>query len=779
MTMQDKNPVFDFENLAANDIEQILRKHHLALTLSEAKKIQTLLGRAPTLAECVLWSIQASEHCSYKSSRIHLKMLPTSAPNVILGPKEDAGVVAVATDAKGHRYGVVMSHESHNHPSQIVPYEGAATGVGGNVRDVCCMGAEVIAVAEGLRFGDLNHPKTHQIDQGVVAGIAGYANPLGVPNLAGDVYYDSAYQENCLVTVVTLGLLCENKLIHSYAPKKAAGYELILVGKPTDHSGFGGASFASLMLNEDEVEQNKGAVQEPNAFLGRHLLKSHYALFKKLAAQNLLNQVGFKDLGAGGIACASVELADGAGYGAEVYLDHVPLAFTGLLPQVILCAETQERYMWVVPPHLTAMILHHYNEEFQLPRVSPGAQASVVGKIRNDGRYIVKYHDLTLVDAKAHDITQGIVYDRPHQPKPKPIELPIKLPPHELKETLLKLIAHDNLASCRSIYECYDKQVQGRTVLERGMAAAGVMTPFNSDEYPPEIRATAIALGLAQNPRYGKLNAYYTAYHAVTSSMRKIAAVGATPAAITDCLCFGNPERPEVMQEIIDAIAGISDACRDIPLYQDQRSPTPVISGNVSLYNETNHEAIPASPMVSCLGVIENVDTMLTPAFKQVNSTLIRLGKYSKNLGGSLYYSLFNLLGSMLPVQNAEAIRAEIYALCELSRQKLILAAEVIDKGGLAYSLMTMSIAGRRGFQLTLETDQPEIMLLSEAGGFVLEVAAHQLAAVIAILTTRQVDYTLIGTTVAEPVLSFARETQITLGEIDSLYSESLRIRRT
>lgn len=777
LTMQDKNPTFDFANLADTDIQTILKNHQLALTLTEARKIQALLGRAPTLAECVLWSIQGSEHCSYKSTRIHLKMLPTSAPNVILGPKEDAGVVEVARDQAGHRYGVVMSHESHNHPSQIVPYEGAATGVGGNVRDVCCMGAEVIAVADGLRFGNLDHPKTHWIDQGVVAGIAGYGNPIGVPNLSGDVYYDSAYQDNCLVTVVTLGLVREDKLIHSYAPEQAEGYELILVGKPTDHSGFGGASFASLTLNEEEMEQNKGAVQEPNAFLGRHLLKSHYALFKKLSTENLLNQVGFKDLGAGGIACASVELADGAGYGAEVYLENVHVAFENMPPQVILCAETQERYMWVVPPHLSPMILQHYNEEFQLPRVSPGAKASVVGKIRKDGRYIVKYQDLTLIDAKAHDITQGIVYDRPHQAQQKSEPTTVHLPPHMLKEALLKLIAHDNLASRRSIYECYDKQVQGRTVLERGIAAAGVMAPFNSEDYPPEIRNTGIALALAQNPRYGKLDAYYTAYHAATSVMRKVAVVGAKPAAITDCLCFGNPERPEIMQEIIDAIRGISDACRDIPLYDYPNSPTPVISGNVSLYNETENESIPASPMISCLGALENTDFVLTPALKQADSALIRLGKASDHLGGSLYYSLFNELGSALPPLEAKAIRAEITVLIELTRQKQLLAAEIIDQGGLAFSLMTMSIAGKRGFKLELNADV-NTALFSEAGGFVLEVAHKQLDAVKATLAAHEADYAIIGKTIAEPILYFTEDTQISLNEIDPLFSESLRMRR-
>ena len=231
-----------------------------------------------------MFSIQGSEHCSYKSSRTHLKQFVTEGPDVVLGAKEDAGVIAITKDASGNRWCIVMSHESHNHPSQIVPYEGAATGVGGNVRDVMCMGAEVIACTDSFRFGNINSSKTKWIHDGVVSGIAGYGNPLGIPNIGGDIYYHDGYGENCLVTLVTLGIVREDHIIHSYAPKNADNYDLILIGKPTDNSGFGGASFASLELEEEKKEQNKGAVQEPNAFLERHLLKSTYALFKYIQA---------------------------------------------------------------------------------------------------------------------------------------------------------------------------------------------------------------------------------------------------------------------------------------------------------------------------------------------------------------------------------------------------------------------------------------------------------------------------------------------------------------
>ena len=368
--------IVDFSQLDNIEVQKKLEELHIPLTPEEALKIQNeMLGRAPSLAELVLFSIQGSEHCSYKSSRKYLKLFTTEGPDVVLGAKEDAGVVAIAQDNNGKRWCIVMSHESHNHPSQIVPYEGAATGVGGNVRDVMCMGAEVIACTDSFRFGEIERNKTKWIHDGVVSGVAGYGNPLGVPNIGGDLYYHKGYNENCLVTLVTLGIIREDHIIHSYAPKNANGHDLILIGKPTDNSGFGGASFASLELEENEKEKNKGAVQEPNAFLERHLLKSTYALFKILREKNLVDQVGFKDLGAGGVACASVELAETSGYGSEIWMEKIHIGLENLHPSVYLCSETQERFMWVCPPEITTTIVDHYNKSFDLPTVSSGAKA--------------------------------------------------------------------------------------------------------------------------------------------------------------------------------------------------------------------------------------------------------------------------------------------------------------------------------------------------------------------------------------------------------------------
>lgn len=762
----------DFSQLDDAAISAALKQNQLALTTKEALKIQGLLGRAPTLAECVLWSIQGSEHCSYKSTRIHLKKLPTDGPNVLLGPKEDAGVVTIAVDNNKSRWGLVISHESHNHPSQIVPFEGAATGVGGNVRDVCCMGAKVIALADSLRFSDVKYSKTKWLHNGVVDGIASYGNALGVPNMAGDVYYDGAYQGNCLVTVVTLGILKEDELIHSYAPENAAGYDLILVGKPTDNSGFGGASFASLELDENETEQNLGAVQEPNAFLGRHLLKSNYALFAKLKAKNLIDKVGFKDLGAGGIACASVEIADGAGYGADVNLDHVHTSIDNLNSAVILCAETQERYMWAVPSDISPMILAHYNEEFALPKVSKGACACLVGKIRDDGQYTVSFKNELLINAKAKDITEGLVYDRPCKAPEKSLSEP-SLPEHDLKQTLLNILTHENIASQKMIYEKYDKQVQGRTVLEREQSCAGVLQPFNSDEFPAEIQNTGIALSVASNPRYGKINAKQAAINAVVQTASNVTASGATPQAITDCLCFGNPEKPEQMFDLVTAIDGINEACHGLSLRSHDDTPLPVIGGNVSLYNETKNNAIPASPVISCLGKLNDVKNATQLSLQKTDSSLYMLGTRNDECGGSVYYQLFNELGKNIPTPDLKDLHTQMMTLLDSIEVDLLLSANVINTGGIASSLCKMSFHNEIGFDVTIPGKHNlGKTLFSESFGFIVEVAKEntvafeKLAAHIAIH---------IGQTNNTKNLSFNDELRYHLNETKLAWQQGLR----
>ena len=725
--------IINFAGLSDSDIKSKLFELNIPLAVEEARKIQNdMLGRAPSLAELILFSIQGSEHCSYKSSRNHLKQFTTEGPDVVLGAKEDAGVVAIATDHDGHRWCIVMSHESHNHPSQLVPYEGAATGVGGNVRDVLCMGAEVIAVTDSFRFGNIKNNKTKWIHDGVVAGVAGYGNPLGIPNIGGDLYYHDGYNENCLVTLVTLGIVREDDIIHSYAPKNADGYDLILLGKPTDNSGFGGASFASLELEEEKKEQNKGAVQEPNAFLERHLLKSSYALFDILKKKGLIDTTGFKDLGAGGVACSSVELAETSGYGAEVWMDKIHVGMDGLHPSVYLCSETQERFMWVCSPEITPMILDHYNKVFDLPGVSEGARASVVGKIRNDGQYIVHNGDEEIVNAKAKEVTEGFLYDRPFEAREAHFTEPILPEPADYNQVLLDILSHENMASREPIFEKYDKQVQGRIHTETGLADSGVMAPFNSEKYPEEIRNVGIALSTDHNPRYGQIDPYWGGINAVAESMRNVAAVGATPHALSDCLCFGNPEKPHQMWEFVESVRGVADACRSITLKDNPDHATPIIAGNVSFYNESKSGAIPPSPIVSCLGKLKDVNKTVPAHFQRVDSVLMMVGERKNELGGSVYYSLHNELGANIPKPGFEEVKNQIFALTDCIDDGLALSCHDISDGGIASALAEMTFGNETGCSVNTDGDLPNDQLLfSETGGFILEVSSANVKAII------------------------------------------------
>lgn len=769
--------MIDFAHLSESEIKTTLAKYRIALTVEEILKIQhDILKRPPTVTECVLWSIQGSEHCSYKSSRPFLKQFMTDGPNVILGPSEDAGIVELCRDNAGHRYGIVMSHESHNHPSQIVPYEGAATGVGGNVRDVSCMGAKVIASADPLRFGDIKANKTKWIHEGVVAGIAGYGNPIGVPIIAGDVFYDESYNDNCLVNVVTLGVLRDDEVIHSRAPKNSAGYNLILVGKPTDNSGFGGASFASFELKEDEKEKNKGAVQEPNAFLKRHLLKATYELCAILKEKNLIDRVGCKDLGAGGIACASVELAEHGGMGAEVNLDLVHRSMSDLHPSVLLCAETQERYLWVAPSDLTDLILEHFNIRFALPRICDGAKASVIGRIRDDGQYVVTYQGETIVHARACDVTQGLVYERPYQKPPRVLAEPERHAPINFNEIFLSILAHPNVASRAPIYEQYDKSVQGITTIEPGDADAGVMQPFLEEKYPAEIKPTGFALSVDQNPRYCKIDPYWGGVNAVAEAMRNVAAVGAIPWAITDCLNFGNPEKEDQMWEFVEAVRGVADACKGLHLKEYPHSPVPIISGNVSLYNETNGKAIAPSPVIACLGKLTDVRKAITMHCKKAGSTLCLIGERKDECGGSVYYDLLGALGALLPKPILPEVEAAMFAMTDAIDAGLVLAAHDISDGGIATTLAEMSFKNEIGCEVVIPSDlTPDTILFGETGGFVIEVDPLHVVAVRDICAKQNVRLIEIGRTTAEKKLHMNEVIDIDLALAKEAWTNGLR----
>ena len=411
--------------------------------------------------------------------------------------------------------------------------------------------------------------------------------------------------------------------------------------------------------------------------------------------------------------------------------------------------------MWVVPPRLVDTILTHYNQTFALPTVSEGACAAVIGKIRTDGMYVVNYQGKQLVHARAQDVTRGIVYDRPFVSKREGfIEINDTLVkndkvPSEPSAILLALLAHENIASRAPIFEMYDKQVQGRTIIEAGWADAGVMQPFNEDKYPEEVRQTGIALSLDHNPRYNKIDAYWGAVNAVVESVRNVVAVGAFPVALTDCLCFGNPEQPEQMGEFVDSVQGIMDACQAVKLKNHSEATLPVIAGNVSFYNDSAQGAIPPSPMISCLGAMPEVSKAITYAFKQANSIIMMVGERKDECGGSVYYHLHQFLGSQLPKPDLSTFSSEIHAVQAAIQQGLVLAAHDISEGGVAVALAEMSFKYKIGVKVEIEGKLPiEKRLFSESGGFVLEVARDKVKAIKAMFAEYNVPLEAIGETI-------------------------------
>lgn len=676
----------------------------------------------------VLQEIQGSEHCSYRSSKKYLRTLPIDAPNVMLGVGEDAGIVDFAVDKEGRRYGLIMGHESHNHPSQVVPFEGAATGVGGMVRDVLVMGGKAVAIADPLRFGQIDRVLSRQIAGDVVGGIAGYGNPLGVPTIAGDTYFDDSFNDNCLVNVVCLGVLREDEIIHSYVPKTAEAWDIILVGKPTDRSGMGGAVFASLELKEEDKEANKGAVQEPNPFLERHLLEATATLFQKLRDSGNLDKVSLKDLGAGGIVGATVEQVERAGLGAELDLSKVHTAIAELPSPVLACAETQERLCWICHPSLTELILDHYNKEWDLPKVSVGARASVIGKVTR-GNYVLKYGEEIILSAPASLITEGVQVDRPYKiSPPSSTEPEFEMPP--LDEIFFKVLGSENVASRLPIFEQYDKVVQGQTIFEPGMADAGLIAPFRNREDVPEIHLVGAALSVDSNPRYGKISPYWAAVNAVVEGMRNVVAVGAIPWAVTDCLNFGNPEKPKQMAEFVESVRGIKEALEGVGHLAFTGAALPVISGNVSFYNESPKGSVAPSPIIGTLGRILDFRKAITMQLKRLNSRLYLLGERKDELGGSEYYAQLGYLGVQVPQPNFKAVETELRAVLDAIEEGLVLAAHDISEGGLIVCLAEMMAGGRGKGQFGVSVDIRELgplrsdkKLFSETGGFVLEIS--------------------------------------------------------
>ncbi|HMD02601.1 MAG TPA: phosphoribosylformylglycinamidine synthase subunit PurL, partial [Candidatus Baltobacteraceae bacterium] len=710
--------------------------------------IAVRLGRDPTLVEAHAFDAQWSEHCSYKSSRAHLARLPVDGPAVILGPKEDAGIVRLGT-WDGISYGIVIAHESHNHPSQVVPFEGAATGVGGIVRDVLCMGARVIAVADPLRFGPRDDAHARYVAQGVVDGIAAYGNAIGVPNIAGDVYFHEGFRDNVLVNVVALGIVPEDEVIHSAAPPGSAGWDIVLVGKATDRSGIGGAAFSSLVLDEADAEANKGAVQVPDPFLASVLMRASYRVFDVLRERGLT--VAFKDLGAGGIMGCTAELTGSGGFGAVIDLDRCPTAVPDLPPPVIAVGETQERLAWVVPPDFTPTLLAIYNEEYSLPMIARGAQAALIGTVSAEPLYVLRHHGVEVMRVPIDFLTGGIRYERPCELPPEPersgsddraqLDVP-------LTSALLEgVLAHRDVCSRRPIYERYDSVVRGATALPCGYGDAGVLVPIPG-------APLGVALSVGGNPRYAAFGVRAAAEHAVCEAVRNVVAVGAQPIGLSDCLNFGNPEDPAQMGEFVAAVDGIAHAARELG--------TPFVSGNVSLYNQSaSGRAVPASPIIACVGRLADISHSLTPSLKRAGSLLVCL-QGSGGFGGAVASEVLGRAGGVLPAIDYERERRDIVLIRKALEHDLLLAAHDVSDGGALTAVCEMAFAARPERTLGVELRWSDCgRLFGEFGGYVLEADLER----IAILnewyletygTTADWDAAILGQVIAEPVIRSA-----------------------
>lgn len=734
------------------EVSHSLKEKGLNLAVSEARRVCELLGRDPTIVELTIFNTMWSEHCSYKSSRKILgEMLPTKAPNVAMGPGEDAGVVRYFPADDGDWHCLVLAHESHNHPSQVLPVEGAATGIGGIVRDVYCMGAEVVGVLDPLRFGDPEGEKGAQsisIARGVVDGISQYGNALGVPNLGGDIVFDRGFDENCLVNVVALGLMKESRILRSRVPKEAADrqYKVILIGKPTDDSGFGGAAFASEDLAGEE-EMNRGAVQVPDPFLKRVLTVANRKVLDLAAERGIA--IGFKDLGAGGISCVTSELADAGGFGVKLDLDAVNIAEGTFPPAVIACSETQERYALAVPEDFVDDVLKIYNEDFDLPHIYHGAGAFVIADVTQERNYSIMSGGELVCEAPIDVITTGIAYDRPKKSRKVLFEEPAWQEGRDLRKDFLKLFASPNIASKNHVFRHYDSEVQGRAVLRPGVADAGVIAPLPGEK-------VGLAVSVDGTPRYGSIDPYQGGALAVIEAARNVAAVGAVPSTITDCLNYGNPEVEEVFWEFFEGVRGIGDACTGIGLLSHEGHPIPVVSGNVSFYNQgESGKPIPPSPIIACVGVVEDYSKCRSISFKDEGDEVYLIGQPLDELGGSEYYRvIYDELGANVPEADFIREKAQIRTVIEMHTLGWIRACHDISQGGLLTALAEMTVGdGRECPGITLDLDilasaglPAEKILFSETGGFLVELPAGSERDVLALCARNKVKLFRLGT---------------------------------
>ena len=681
MTAQTQRGALDTVSAAASSPEVEQPWAELGLKPDEYQRIRDILERRPTSSELAMYSVMWSEHCSYKSSKIYMgqfkdKTTPQMREKLLVGIGENAGVVDI-----GDGWAVTFKVESHNHPSYVEPYQGAATGVGGIVRDIMSMGARPIAVMDPLRFGAIDHPDTARVLPGIVAGVGGYGNCLGLPNIGGEVVFDPCYQGNPLVNALSVGKMRVED-IH-LAKASGVGNHVILFGAKTGGDGIGGVSVLASETFDADGPAKRPAVQVGDPFAEKVLIECCLDLY----AAHVVD--GIQDLGGAGLSCATSELASNGDGGMRVWLDRVPLRDASLRPEEILMSESQERMMAVVEPGRL--------EEFMAITDRWDVEAVVVGEVTEGSRLEIFWHDELIVDAPPRSVAHdGPTYERPatrpayldalQADGPQGLARPAT--GDELQATLLRLIASPNLCDKSWVTDQYDRYVMGNTALAQPDDAGVVRVD--------EETGRGVAISTDCNSRFAKLDPYTGAQLALAEAYRNVATAGAVPLAVTDCLNFGSPEDPGVMWQFAESIRGLSDGCRELGI--------PVTGGNVSFYNQTGDVAIHPTPVVGVLGVMDDVARRTPSGWKAPGQVIYLLGTTADELGGSEWANVEHQhLGGLPPAVDLDRERQLAEILVNASRDGLVDAAHDLSDGGLAIALAEASLRHGVGARIWLD----------------------------------------------------------------------------
>ncbi|ASY16479.1 phosphoribosylformylglycinamidine synthase [Candidatus Planktophila sulfonica] len=716
----------------------------LGLKPDEYARIKEILGRRPTSSELAMYSVMWSEHCSYKSSKVHLKQFGDKAVKtdaLLVGIGENAGVVDV-----GQGYAVTFKIESHNHPSFIEPYQGAATGVGGIVRDILTMGARPIAVMDPLRFGPADAADTRRVLPGIVAGVGGYGNCLGLPNIGGEVVFDETYLGNPLVNALCVGVMKHSDI--KLAKAAGAGNLVVLYGAKTGGDGIGGVSVLASETFESKGPAKRPAVQVGDPFVEKVLIECSLEIF----AEDLV--VGIQDLGGAGLSCATSELASGGSGGMKVQLDKVPLRDPSLSPEEILMSESQERMCAIVEPSKIARFLE-ICEKWDVT-------VTVIGEVTDGNHLEITWNGELIVDVPprtvAHD---GPVYNRPlAQPAyidavaKEVINVPLPTTADEIKATVLKLAATPNLADKSWVTDQYDRYVQGNSIQSQpddsGMVRIDEKTHLG------------VAVATDANANWSYLNPYEGAKLALAEAARNIATAGAKPLAVTNCLNFGSPEDPGVMWQFAESVRGLADGCLEMGL--------PVTGGNVSFYNQTGAVAILPTPVIGVLGVIDDVRTRTPMSFDRAGLDLYLLGETENDLAGSEWAYMHDQRGGIAPTADLQREMRLIDLLVAGRTKKIFSAAHDLSQGGLAATLTEMVLRYNTG--ATVQLDNVGLALLSETPGrVVVAIDPARTAALTSEAASQKIALTKIGTTGGDSLV--INDAKISLVELRKAHTET------